>query len=331
MTDTSIPVAVGAVPAAHHCPRCAVELAPDALACPGCLSLLHANALKGLAARADALTGEGRLGEARQAWEAALALLPVHAPQHVAVVARIEALDARISAAARAAEPTGVAGAGLRLLDGGKLLAMGLTHGVTVVSMVVFAGVYGVDLGWGLALGLVAAIYAHEMGHVAVARRLGIGAGAPVFVPGLGAMVPLDRRIADPVTDAAVGLAGPVWGLGAGLLAYGAGVATGAPVWMAIAQLTGLFNLLNLAPVWQLDGARGFHALSRPQRWTVVAALAAAFALSGYGLLILVAGVAAFRAWQPDAGPGDGRTLATFVALVAALTWLMTVGGGLQL
>ena len=75
--------------------------------------------------------------------------------------------------------------------------------------------------------------------------------------------------------------------------------------------------------MWQLDGARGFHALSTAERWTVVAMLAAAFALTHQKLLLVVGAVAVWRAFQRDgAGPGDRRALATFGVLVAALSWL---------
>ena len=72
----------------------------------------------------------------------------------------------------------------------------------------------------------------------------------------------------------------------------------------------------------QLDGARGFHALSSVQRWAVVAALALAFVFTAQKLLIIVGLVAVFRAFQRTAVPGDARALATFVGLVGALSWL---------
>jgi Zn-dependent protease len=170
-------------------------------------------------------------------------------------------------------------------------------------------------------------IYIHEMGHVAMLRRLGIAAGAPLFIPGVGALVMLKQHVDDPVTDAKIGLAGPVWGLGAALAALGVYAVTHAQIWLAIAHLTGFLNLFNLIPVWQLDGSRGFHALSRTERWIVVAAIGVMLWLTGQRLLWIVGGVAAWRATQKIVGPGDRRILATFVVLVAALSWIaMAVG-----
>jgi Zn-dependent protease len=158
------------------------------------------------------------------------------------------------------------------------------------------------------------------MGHVAMLRRLGIDAGAPWFIPGLGAFIMLRQQV-DPLTDAKIGLAGPVWGLGAALAAVGLYEVTQARIWFAIAQLTAFVNLFNLIPIWQLDGSRGLHALSQSQRWTLVAVIALAFILTEQRLLLIVGFIAACRAVQHD-GPGDGRVLATFAALVLVLSLL---------
>ncbi len=323
---------------AHGCAGCGTELAPDALACPACHVLVHASPLRQLAASAQALEAEGKLVDAREAWEQALSLLPGSSRQHATVAERVSALDARIAAEPGAARPKAEGKRGWRsiamllvtavLLIGGKLkfLLLGLTKASTFVSMLAFLGVYWAAFGWALAAGMVVSIYIHEMGHVAMLRRLGIASGAPLFIPGVGAVVMLKRHITDPATDALIGLAGPVWGLGAGLAAAAAGALTGEPIWFAIAQLTGFLNLFNLLPVWQLDGSRGFHALSTPQRWAVVAALGGGWFLTGSGLLLLVGAVAVWRALQRQAGPGDRRALATFVVLIAALGWLTTLG-----
>ena len=55
--------------------------------------------------------------------------------------------------------------------------------------MLLSLGVYWTAFGWKFALGLVLSIYVHEMGHVAMLRRYGIKSTAPMFIPGLGAMV----------------------------------------------------------------------------------------------------------------------------------------------
>jgi Zn-dependent protease len=315
------------------CVRCGTELPPDALACPACAWLTHGEALKALAAEADLLTRTGNLLDARRQWTKALGFLPVQSQQHALIRERVAELTSRIDVAADSATSTGstpwwrrgapgIATVALVMLSKVKFLLLGLTKASTLISMFAFFGVYWSIYGWPLALGLVVSIYIHEMGHVAMLRRLGIAASAPMFIPGVGALVMLKQRIDDPLTDAKIGLAGPVWGLGAAVAALGVYLVTGAKVWLAIAQLTGFLNLFNLIPVWQLDGARGIHVLTRGERWIVVGAIAVALLMTEQRLLLIVGAVAVWRAWQPDAGPGDTRVLATFVVLVTALSVL---------
>src|SRR5207302_3963478 len=98
--------------------------------------------------------------------------------------------------------------AALFLLTKGKLLLLGLTKATTFFSMLLSLGVYWAAWGWKFALGLVLSIYIHEMGHVFALRRLGFKASAPMFIPGLGALIRLRQHPANPREDAEIGLAG---------------------------------------------------------------------------------------------------------------------------
>ena len=318
---------VGAADVAPTCVRCRTELAPALLSCPACHTLVHADTLKELAATAQRLTLDGKLEEARSTWYRTLELLPTSSKQAVTIRSRVDDLTRRINgdspAAASPTEPTSwwkqgaVAAVAVLLFSLGKLkfLLLGLTKLKTFVSMFAFFGFYWSQFGWPLAAGLVVSLYIHEMGHVHMLRRLGIDAGAPLFIPGVGAFVMLKQHVTDALTDAKIGLAGPVWGLGAGIAAYGVFRITGAPIWAAIAQLTGFLNLFNLIPIWQLDGSRGFHALTTVQRWAAVAAIAVTFLITGQKLLVIVGAVAAFRAFQRNEGESHPRVLAAFVGL----------------
>jgi Zn-dependent protease len=321
---------------AERCARCGTELSPVALACPACGTLVHAQTLKRLAEEAEASTRAGDRFAARDQWTTALTMLPAGSVQHAAVNRRIGELDQQIEAATtgRPARPStspdsarwsgaaGVAMLALLLFSKLKFLVLGLTKASTFVSMFAFFGVYWSVFGWPLALGLVLSIYIHEMGHVSMLRSLGIASGAPLFIPGVGAFVMLKQHVTDPLTDAKIGLAGPVWGLGAGLSALALYGVTDAPIWLAIAQLTGFLNLFNLIPVWQLDGSRGMHVLARGERWILVAVIVLALVATEQRLLFIVGGVAVWRAMQRDVGPGDTRVLATFAALVIVLSML---------
>jgi Zn-dependent protease len=307
------------------------------LACPACGVLVYSDTLKQLAADADAAAARGELAVARNFWTEMLPLLPAHSQQLAVIRQRV--LDStpqtdsiggdtpRDTRSFWSRIAAGAAATSLLLVGKLKFLLLGLTKASTFVSMFAFFGVYWSVYGWPLALGIVVSIYIHEMGHVAMLRRYGVNAGAPMFIPGVGAFVLLKQHIKDPLVDAKIGLAGPIWGMGAAITAALIYAATGARIWFAIAQLTGFLNLFNLIPVWQLDGARGIHVLTRWQRWALVAVIVLAIAVTEQRLLFLVGGVVVWRALQQQVGPGDNRVLATFALLVVVLAWMARGAG----
>jgi Zn-dependent protease len=315
------------------CARCDTELAASLLSCPACHALVHSDALKQLAAEAESAERAGYKAQALDKWRSALPLLPPDSDQYRTIDAKIAEL-ARNAGAGQAKPPqhplrrlVGGIGAGiLVVLSKAKLLLLGLTKLSTLLSMLAFLGVYWSLWGWQFALGFVICIYIHEMGHVSALRHYGIAASAPMFIPGIGALVRLKQYPPDPRADARVGLAGPIWGLGAALAAYGVFLVTGATIWGAIAKTAGFLNLFNLIPVWQLDGGRGFRSLSRIERLTMVAVIAVAFWVSKERLLILIGLGAIYRVFGKDAPQArDPVTLGTFAALIAVLTWLSTL------
>jgi Zn-dependent protease len=308
-----------------------------ALACPACSALVHREQLQDLAARATEATTAGDRETARALWQQARDLVPPESEQRRAIGQRLAALSEgettgptlwKRGHGAWGARVIGLLVA-LGLLFAGKLkfLLLGLSKLSTFASMYGFIAVYWSIYGWPLAVGLAVSIYIHEMGHVAMLRRLGIRADAPLFIPGVGALVMLRERVTDPVVDARIGLAGPVWGLGAAAAAFVVYSATGAGIWLAIAELTGFLNLFNLIPIWQLDGARGFHALSRPQRFMVLAAVGVALWLTDVGVLWLVGAVAAYQTFRTGSGPGHTPSAVTFAGLVLALSWFARAVG----
>ena len=197
---------------------------------------------------------------------------------------------------------------------------LGLTKAGTVASMFASVGLYWTQWGLSFALGLVLSIYVHEMGHVAAIRRYGIAATAPMFIPGFGALIRLKQAPVTPRESARIGLAGPVWGLGAAVAAAIGAQLGGGPMLKAIAHTGAWINILNLAPVWQLDGSRGFASLTRLHRWIATAALGVAWMVTRDGAVLLVLLVAAGRT-VIDRGdtPTDRGALALFVFVTLAL------------
>jgi Zn-dependent protease len=343
---------------AHSCPSCGSEVAPSLLSCPSCRRLVHADRLNELADTAEAAEQDGDWPRALASWNDAIALLPAESRQHAAIADRISRLARRVEAgpspetvpsnpkadddgfpdpsASRwsGGKVTGIIGmlalavwkfkfAAVLLLGKAKFLLLGLTKASTFLSMFMALGVYWTAFGGWFALGLVLSIYVHEMGHVAALMRYGIRASAPMFLPGLGAFVRGKQAFNDPRLTARVGLAGPLWGLGAALFCAGVSVLTGQPIFAALAKLGAWINLANLTPIWILDGSRAFRSLNRAQRWLATAAIATAWSVTADGLLILmtIIGVARTALDKPSDEP-DNTVLAQYVALVAALSAL---------
>jgi Zn-dependent protease len=240
---------------------------------------VHAEEIGRLAAEAEREETARELVKARDFWRRAHDLLPVGSRQSDAVVERIAALNRAVEADPKAASEAeamdrpawarrlGLLGiVALFAVTKGKFLLLGLTKSGTFLSMMASFGVYWAAWGWKFALGLVASIYVHEMGHVAAMRRYGIEATAPMFLPGVGAMVRSKQYPVDPVENARVALAGPLWGLGAALAAYAGFWITQLPVLAAVAQVAAWINLFNLLSVPPLDGGKAFSALTEGQR-----------------------------------------------------------------
>lgn len=326
------------------CERCGVPCAKGLLSCPACGALVHRARLESLRAQAEGAEEAGDKAASLTAWRDALELLPVGSQQRVQVGDHIRRLSASVGEGASPKDEKkgmprllgALGSAGLLIWKGkwllglllgkGKLLLLGLTKGQTLLTMLLSVGVYWAIWGWPFALGVVLCIYVHEMGHVASLRRYGVRASAPMFIPGIGAYVRLEQKLASTKEDARVGLAGPWWGLGASAASFAIYYATGEAIFAAIARFSAWINLFNLMPIWQLDGGRGFAALSRAQRWACVAALGTAALWVHDGLLILILIVAAGRAAFSKPSEEDDRSaMWQYIALVGMLAALSAI------
>ncbi|HYL72067.1 MAG TPA: site-2 protease family protein [Candidatus Dormibacteraeota bacterium] len=182
----------------------------------------------------------------------------------------------------------------LKGLKFGKLLG---TAGTMLLSVVVYAWVFG----WWYAVGFVALLFVHEMGHYLAARRRGLAVGAPTFIPFVGAWIQLKDLPHDAETEAYVGMAGPLLGSVGALACFYLARSTGSPLLLALAYSGFFLNLFNLIPLAPFDGGRITAAIS-PRLWLIgVPLLVALFFYSPSPLLILMALLAApnvMKAWR---------------------------------
>lgn len=133
----------------------------------------------------------------------------------------------------------------------------------TFISMILMVAVYAQIWGWWFALGFVLLIFVHEMGHVLHLKKVGIKAGAPVFIPFVGAAIAMKESPPDAEREAFVGIGGPLWGGVAAAACFGVGVVTGNMFWYALSFTGFMLNIFNLIPMTPLDGGRIVAAVSR--------------------------------------------------------------------
>jgi Zn-dependent protease len=314
--------------------------------CPSCGRLVFADELNRLAGAAEAAAQTGKPTEALQNWRQALELLPENSVQAAEVRNRIDALVKVVGSnpilpSSPKPQPNALAGKlgmigafGLMVwkfkwllalvLTKGKLVLFGLTKVSTLATMGLWVLAYTTAFSWKFALGMAIVIYIHEMGHVFALKRLGIQADAPIFIPGLGALVRLRQTFVNPIEDATIGLAGPLWGLAAAVATAGLYAWTSYPLFAALTQVGAWINLFNLLPISPLDGGRGFRAVSHAQRWLLLLVMGGALMASGEGMLILILIVGALRTLseRSTATTVSWKTFGQFAVLIVALTAL---------
>ena len=176
--------------------------------------------------------------------------------------------------------------------------------------MLVSVAAYALIWGWKFAVGFVALLFIHEMGHYIQLRREGVRPSGMVFIPFLGAAVGARSLGGSALAEARVGLAGPILGTLATLALLPIAAATDDDFWRALA-FTGFFlNLFNLAPVVPLDGGRAMAAMA-PWMW-----------FAGFGVMVflvfvwpnpililitLLAAYETYRRWKSRKGGEEGN------------------------
>jgi Zn-dependent protease len=178
-------------------------------------------------------------------------------------------------------------------------------------SIFISVAAYALIWGWRFATGFVLLILVHEMGHFLEARRQGLDASLPTFIPFIGAYVLIKNAPLNPWRNALVALAGPALGGAGAALCWGLGESMDSDLLRALAFAGFLINLINLIPIGILDGGAVWHAI-QVARHTVAPPPGQDFP-SG--------------STHPIALPGGGRDRATQIAvLYGILVSLLVIG-----
>ncbi len=298
------------------------------MACPDCQAIVYSDYLRQLAISATSLEGEQHWIEARGRWEQALAWLPPGTKQAEAVQQRIalihQKLDRSEATRTKWTRRLGPLAPVVFFLAKLKTYVFLLFKAKFLLSFLGFFAIYWALFGWRFGLGFTLAILIHEMGHYTAARMRGLKVDLPVFLPGLGAYVRW-YSMGIPLQDlASIALAGPFFGLlvsvVCGAIAFTAPTGSTRELFSALAHVSAWLNVLNLIPVFGLDGAQATYALDRTQRWLVLATALIFFGLLQEYVFCFVALGMGWRLWQGGhAEQPSTPTLVKFVLLLFTL------------
>jgi len=312
----------------RNCKRCSRELPAGALVCDKCHALVHSEALDGLAAEAKALEAKGDLQQARERWLSGLPLLPPASKQYEWINDHARGLEV---AAHQAQVPEssenkwtkrlGPVGPIAVLLAKGKTILLALFKLKFLLSFAAFVGLYWAAWGMKFGIGFAVLILLHEMGHFIDIKRRGLPADMPVFLPGLGAYVRWQAMGVPLETRAAISLAGPLAGFLTAVACALLWWQTGNPLWAALARAGTVLNLLNLIPLWVLDGGQAVLALSKMDRIILLTACLALWLVLGENMFFLVALGAGYQVFFAGSAPAHSSRITTvyYIAVLTAL------------
>jgi Zn-dependent protease len=275
-----------------------------------------------IAAAAKELESQAHLQQARERWLSALALLPPSSTQAQWIHDHAQSLASSDSAASFSASipPS----AQLQTTDNtGRrgVLSLG-----ALLSFLAFVALYSRGAGGAkFGIGFAVLILIHEMGHYIDIRRRGLPADMPIFLPGIGAYVRWRALGVSLETRAAISLAGPL----AGFLSAAACAVlwwqTHDQYWAVLARVGAALNLLNLIPIWVLDGGHAALALGKNERIALMVASVVLWIILRERFLLAVAAGALYRSFvRKDLPSGSSRAIALyFLGLLTALAFLL--------
>ena len=302
---------------------------PGAVVCDQCHALVHSEELERLATEAKALEAKGQLRQAREQWLMGLRLLPPTSKQADWIERHARSLDHLADRVHLPQQPSenkwaqrlGPVGPIAVVLVKSKALLGAIFKLKFLLSFTAFLGFYWAGFGMKFGLGFAALILIHEMGHFIDIKRRGLPADMPVFLPGLGAYVRWRALGVTTETRAAISLAGPLAGFLASVACVVLWWHTGNTLWAGLARVGAALNLLNLIPVWMLDGGQAALALSKTERILLLTACLALWLVLGQSMFFLVAlgaGYKVFVAGDLPAHPSRA-TMVYFVLVLSAL------------
>jgi Zn-dependent protease len=316
------------------CKGCSSQIVPGEPVCRQCHTLVHAEELEKLSVWAKTYDDQNENGKARETWLKMLPLLPTDSTQAKWVQGRLRSLD--LAAKSEIAAPPknqwakkfGPLAPIAIALSKAKVL-LGVFKFKFFFSLFAFLGFYWALFGKRFGIGFAILILIHEMGHYVDLKLRGLPAEMPVFLPGFGAYVKWEAMGVSNVTRAFVSLAGPLAGFISSAACYVIWFKTRDPLWGALARTGAWLNVLNLIPIWVLDGGQAILVLNRIERTVILTVALGMWLLVGEGVFALVAGAACWRLFTKDIPEQPSRaTTAYFVAVIVLLALVLHITPG---
>ena len=280
--------------------------------CDNCQALVHSEQLDRLASEAKALEAKSDFRQARQRWLMGLPLLPANSRQADWIQSHARPLDAlaervqpRHPARTSGLERLGPVGPIAFCWPRANSCWAQFSSSSSCSAFWRSSDFTGPPSGAKFGIGFAALILIHEMGHYIDIKRRGLPADMPVFLPGFGAYVRWQAVGVPMEMQAEVSLAGPLAGFLASVACAVIWAQTHDPLWAALGRSGAWLNLLNLIPVWMLDGGHAALALEQVERIILLMACLASWLLFGRTCFFWSpwAPPTGFLRWRPSRAP----------------------------
>lgn len=174
-------------------------------------------------------------------------------------------------------------------------------------TMLISLAVYAIAFGWKYALGFVILLLAHELGHFAAARVVGLHSSIPLFVPFVGAVISLRQPPINAKMEANIAIGGPATGTLSALVCLALYLWTDSILLLVLAYTACILNLFNLIPCTPLDGGRIATAISPHMWWAGSITTGLLFFYTNNLFILVIFIFSLFRLWQGDSNDYRGH------------------------
>lgn len=175
----------------------------------------------------------------------------------------------------------------------------------TLASMFIAVWVYAQIWGVPFAVGFILLIYIHEMGHALMMNRLGIKAGAPIFIPFVGAIIAMKELPRNAYNESLIAAGGPVLGTIGATVCLIIAWQVNSNFFYALASVGFMINLFNMLPISPLDGGRMTGVISKNIKIIGLIVGGFVFYKTSSPILLIILAFGVYSLFKKDNMPDD--------------------------